>query len=411
MVPYVDKDHYVKHDNNMLMVYYRKNLGGNGTKDRGDIVNVFTYMLNALSCELNENPDLKELSVVITQDDANNIITRDVINRKNKRINNITAVKEVLFNHIDNVKVINLGSVENRVIPYFQHVAYNCESMEVEIKFNSEFIEYFKNVKDSKDSYSKVTTDIMVSLGTLNAKILFAYICKYNDQITKKGTTNMTKIEALKQCFDKNYRVENGKMIFSIRNNDLEATVENSITQINTMIASKNKVYGLNLPQYQMEWYRLSNYGNGVRNGELTGFKIRLATEDELIQPPSNTPIVKENKAVKEKLKKEIKYESEIIEIMEYLNKVADKNFKTNSKDAIKYITQRLNEGYTVKDCKYVVDVMTAKWKNDSEMEGYLRPSTLFNSVKFEGYLNTKMPKQSKDHHHNNTNGWEDYGF
>ena len=300
MIPYVNKDHYIKHDDNMLMVYFRKNIKGNRTNDRGDIVNVFCYMLNALSCELDQNPDLEELSITITQDEANQIISHNMITDKNKRINNINAVKDVLFEQLDNVKIINLdNSKYSRVIPYFQHVAYNHELLEVEIKFNSEFIEYFKGVKDLKSNYSKVTADIMISLGTLNAKIVFSYICRYVDQINKFGCTNLTSIDKLKQCLDKNYKVKNGKMVFKLRNNDLEVSVETAMNQINQLIANKNEVYGLNLPQYKIEWYRDTNYGEGIRNGELTKFKIRLANEDELVQPTKNESKPKEkNKKV-----------------------------------------------------------------------------------------------------------------
>jgi uncharacterized phage protein (TIGR02220 family) len=74
--------------------------------------------------------------------------------------------------------------------------------------------------------------------------------------------------------------------------------------------------------------------------------------------------------------------------IITYLNEVTNKNFRIDSKVAVKVISARLKEGYKYDDFKYVIDIKASKWMN-SEMEDYLRPETLF-STKFQSYLNER---------------------
>lgn len=86
--------------------------------------------------------------------------------------------------------------------------------------------------------------------------------------------------------------------------------------------------------------------------------------------------------------------QNEIEEVINYLNQKANTNYKANAKGNVKYIRARLSDGYTVADMKRVIDVKCAEWKGDPKMNQYLRPSTLFNSDKFEGYLNQKVVNQ-----------------
>lgn len=83
-------------------------------------------------------------------------------------------------------------------------------------------------------------------------------------------------------------------------------------------------------------------------------------------------------------------------EIIMYLNKQAEKRYKVDSVSTQRYITARLNEGYTVDDFKYVIDVKCSDWKG-TENDKYLRPETLF-GTKFEGYLNSKPEQADKTH-------------
>ena len=77
-------------------------------------------------------------------------------------------------------------------------------------------------------------------------------------------------------------------------------------------------------------------------------------------------------------------------EVVDYLNGKTNSNFKSSSKDTRKHIRARYNEGFNLDDFKKVIDVKTADWLNDTKMNAYLRPKTLF-GTNFESYLNQKV--------------------
>lgn len=83
------------------------------------------------------------------------------------------------------------------------------------------------------------------------------------------------------------------------------------------------------------------------------------------------------------------------IEIIDYLNEKTGSHFKPTSKSTQRLINGRLSENYSIDDFKYVIDVKTLEWKNDSKMSKYLTPDTLFNASKFEKYVNQKLPQNS----------------
>lgn len=91
----------------------------------------------------------------------------------------------------------------------------------------------------------------------------------------------------------------------------------------------------------------------------------------------------------KEKEEEPDKNKELYIAIVSYLNEAAGTNYKPTSEQTKKLIRGRLAEGYTLEDFKRVIDAKCADWLG-SEYEKFLRPSTLFQSSKFEGYLNQK---------------------
>lgn len=71
--------------------------------------------------------------------------------------------------------------------------------------------------------------------------------------------------------------------------------------------------------------------------------------------------------------------------IIDYLNAVAGTRFQRTPKNR-SHINARLAEGCTPEDCRRVIDSRWAAWRGTG-MQEYMRPCTLFNSEKFEGYL------------------------
>ena len=76
-------------------------------------------------------------------------------------------------------------------------------------------------------------------------------------------------------------------------------------------------------------------------------------------------------------------------EIIAYLNEKTSSRFKAT--ESYKgFINARLDEGFTKEDFFTVIDKKVKDWKG-TDYEKYLRPSTLFNASKFQGYLNEKF--------------------
>lgn len=80
--------------------------------------------------------------------------------------------------------------------------------------------------------------------------------------------------------------------------------------------------------------------------------------------------------------------DNRVKEVLDYLNRVSGKKFSPKSPSNKRLIKGRLSQGYSISDLKKVIDTMWSKWKDDPKMSGYIRPETLFNDTKFQGYVN-----------------------
>ena len=89
-------------------------------------------------------------------------------------------------------------------------------------------------------------------------------------------------------------------------------------------------------------------------------------------------------------------------EIVEYLNKKTNSQYRPTANKTQNLIKARYNDGFSLDDFKKVIDVKTAEWLNDSRMNKFLRPETLF-GTKFESYLNQKSETKSN----NVDSGWD----
>lgn len=79
--------------------------------------------------------------------------------------------------------------------------------------------------------------------------------------------------------------------------------------------------------------------------------------------------------------------------LFEYLNEKSGKHFKNTATNR-KLVHERLREGFTPKDLQTAIDNVTAGWLG-TDMEQYIRPSTIFRASKFEGYVNS-VPRVAK---------------
>ncbi|EIQ6427006.1 conserved phage C-terminal domain-containing protein [Listeria monocytogenes] len=76
--------------------------------------------------------------------------------------------------------------------------------------------------------------------------------------------------------------------------------------------------------------------------------------------------------------------------VIDFLNENAETKYKHTTKSTQALIKARLNDGFGFEDFKKVIIIKCKDWKNDSAMDQYLRPATLF-GTKFESYLNQKL--------------------
>lgn len=101
--------------------------------------------------------------------------------------------------------------------------------------------------------------------------------------------------------------------------------------------------------------------------------------------PEEGGPVKAPKAEANAKVEEEKEDNKDVKAIVDYLNEKAGTRYKAGTPATDKHIKARLNEGFTVDDCKAVIDVKTSQWL-DNDMRPYLRPRTLFNE-KFQDYL------------------------
>lgn len=78
-------------------------------------------------------------------------------------------------------------------------------------------------------------------------------------------------------------------------------------------------------------------------------------------------------------------FNSEITQIIEHLNALADRRFHPNNTIYAQHIRARLKDGYTLQELLDIVTLKVKEWKG-TEFEQYLQPDTLFNKTKCNKY-------------------------
>ena len=139
---------------------------------------------------------------------------------------------------------------------------------------------------------------------------------------------------------------------------------------------------------------------------ETTGGNLRLARAQNPNPNPNTNPNTKDImsgkpdaadgvSAAKREKKSKLAQDAKIV--IDYLNAKTGSKYRY-SKSSTKHIIARLGEGFTVDDCKSVIDKKCNEWLTDPKMQQYLRPETLF-AGKFESYLNQPAapPRASGD--------------
>lgn len=118
----------------------------------------------------------------------------------------------------------------------------------------------------------------------------------------------------------------------------------------------------------------------------------RLIKNDKARLIKNEKRLIKNDKA--NKILNDIKYNNIYIDVIDYLNKKTNSNYKYTTRRTRDLIKARVNEGFTLDDFKIVIDKKVKSWAG-TEWERYLRPETLF-GTKFESYLNEKIISNKK---------------
>lgn len=73
--------------------------------------------------------------------------------------------------------------------------------------------------------------------------------------------------------------------------------------------------------------------------------------------------------------------------VVDQMNSILNSKYKPSTKSHAQNINARLQDGHSVSDLILVVKHKYQEWKDDPKMAQYLRPQTLFQAGKFDGYL------------------------
>ena len=129
----------------------------------------------------------------------------------------------------------------------------------------------------------------------------------------------------------------------------------------------------------------------GKLGGLAKSSSAKAVLKQNLAKP--STPLARSS-TVTEELKPIVEQTSLdcISSVIDHLNKKTGKKYRAGSKSSRMHILARTKEGHTLDDFIAAIDNQAGAWMG-TEWEKYLRPSTLFNSEKFEGYVNNTGKK------------------
>jgi uncharacterized phage protein (TIGR02220 family) len=119
-----------------------------------------------------------------------------------------------------------------------------------------------------------------------------------------------------------------------------------------------------------------------------------IQSDDGLISDDLGNDII-EKRRERDREEKRKKRERLVVakNALDYLNNKANKNFKETDTN-LSFILERMKEGFELNDFKKAVDNQVSEWKADDKMNKFLRPSTLFQKSKFDGYVNNNSARK-----------------
>ena len=121
------------------------------------------------------------------------------------------------------------------------------------------------------------------------------------------------------------------------------------------------------------------------------GFIELIQQLPSMEQSASNALVSEEERRGREEAEKRreesLSGKPDVTNVVDHFNLVTGQKLKASAKSHSENISARLSEGHSVADLKLVIDSKYKEWVNDAKMAQYIRPSTLFQVGKFNGYL------------------------
>ena len=126
--------------------------------------------------------------------------------------------------------------------------------------------------------------------------------------------------------------------------------------------------------------------GAGDALGGGAGDDPRISHSLEPINEPPIEP--------KDPMSKPAVIDDRVKQVIDLLNSMTGSKYKASTKSHAGNISGRLNDGHSVDDLMAVVRFKVGEWLHDPKMAQYLRPETLFQAGKFNGYLTAAKATQ-----------------
>ena len=129
---------------------------------------------------------------------------------------------------------------------------------------------------------------------------------------------------------------------------------------------------------------------NREENGTTPADSLFLIPDSCSLIPDSGNLIP----VVKDPMSKPSVIDDMVKQVIDLLNSMTGSKYKAGTKSHAGNISRRLNDGHSVDDLMAVVRFKVQEWLHDPKMAQYLRPETLFQAGKFNGYLTAAKATQ-----------------
>jgi len=115
---------------------------------------------------------------------------------------------------------------------------------------------------------------------------------------------------------------------------------------------------------------------------------------NDMLPITHDTLPITQDTAVKDPMSKPAVIDDRVKQVIDLLNSMTGSKYKASTASHAKNISGRLGEGHSVDDLMAVVRFKCQEWLHDPKMAQYLRPETLFQAGKFNGYLTAAKATQ-----------------